>query len=94
MSHIPQFIMGGHTHNGHIGLASDPSFSHVSDIVRRFMARMLLGYRSSLISGVNNVRDNSFAWVSSGVGENEDRLRFNSPRNLLVIELKKTTKRD
>ncbi len=88
-SQIPQIIMGGHTHNGHMGLISDPSFSDESDIVRRLMAFVLLGYRSPLVAGVKAVTNNIFASVSPGVGENENRPRYNSPRGLPVFILKK-----
>lgn len=37
-SEIPQIIMGGHTHAGHCGFISDPSFSDRSDMVQRLMA--------------------------------------------------------
>lgn len=88
-SSIPQLIMGGHTHNGHMGVISDLSFSSESDAVRRLMAFVLLGYRSPLVAGVKNMASNIFASVSPGVGENENRPRYNSPRGLPVFILEK-----
>ena len=82
--------MGGHTHNGHIGLISDTSFADESDALRRFMAFMLLGYRFPLVAGVKTLVPNIVASVSAGVGENENRPRWNSPRGLPVFVLKKS----
>lgn len=86
---IPQLIMSGHAHSGHIGVVSDPSFSDTSDYVRRLMARILLGYDHPLVSGVQRLdkKKNVFASVSPGAGENEKRPRLNSPRGLSVFTL-------
>lgn len=86
---IPHIIMGGHTHNGHLWLISDASFSDESDPLRRLMAYALLGYRFPLVAGVKKIANNIFASVSPGVWENENRPRYNSPRGLPVFELRR-----
>ncbi len=51
------------------------------------MAYVLLGYRFPLVAGVKKIADNIIVSVSPGVGENENRPRYNSPRGLPVFEL-------